>query len=126
MSEAVEEISGTNALPIAALPPILSVAKAAEILTLSDETVCAFIRRGELRASGLGTDKKGTPCRPYAVQAEDLLAFLRQRLLGQAAEAGQAAPSTPPDEGHGRRRRQGTSRRKVAAPVKLVSPRSPR
>lgn len=63
------------------LKPILNVKDVAAVLGLTEDTVCSWVRRGELLASGLGTDRLGRPCPPYAVLRENLFEFLTQRQL---------------------------------------------
>lgn len=63
------------------LPEIMSVREVAKALKLTDETVCGYIRRSELRASALGTDRSGGPCPPYAIRRMDLVDFLDRRVV---------------------------------------------
>ena len=69
------------------LPPILTVKDVASVLRVTDETVCAYIRRGDLRASGLGTTRDGAPCAPYAIRREDLSEFLDRRSMAPCEQA---------------------------------------
>lgn len=98
----------------------MSVADTAKVLKRTDETVCAFIRRGELPASGLGTDKQGGPCAPYVVLAEDLFEFLRARRVQPTSVHEKTKGAASTDQHAGRRRT------KARQTTKLVTPRSPR
>jgi hypothetical protein len=108
----------TVASAVETLPPIMGVSFVAAVLGVTAETVCLYIRRGDLAASGLGTDKHGRPCPPYAILAEDLLDFLARRRLQApfpAKDPTQTASGAKAAHVHG-----------VGAPKKLVEPRRPR
>lgn len=91
---------------------LLTVKEVAELLRLTEETVCAYIRRGELRASAMGTDASGRPCPPYLVRSSDLDALLNARAV-------QVAAGPPPVE---RRPAPTRNTRGRARSVQLVSP----
>lgn len=99
------------------LLPVMSVRAAAGVLGLTEETVCGFIRRGELRASALGTDRYGKPCPPYAIRRDDLFELLDARAIRQDQEAAPHQAATVECNGTTSRRRG--PRRAV---TKLVSP----
>jgi hypothetical protein len=120
----VSQVRGTNegeaAIPwTQEVAAIMSVEDVAAILPVTAETVCAYIRCGELAASGLGTDKRGRPCPPYAILAEDLFELLRQRRL-RLGKRSQTQDSIVNELGRPRRRQPPAARRK------LVEPRRPR
>ena len=75
------------------LPAILTVRDVASALRVSQDTVCAYIRRGDLRASGLGTTRAGVPCAPYAIRREDLVELLDRRAV--SFESPTSAPIRP-------------------------------
>jgi len=92
---------------------LLTVKEVAAALRLTEETVCGYIRRGELRASAMGTDPEGRPCPPYLVRADDLDTLLDARTVvfnGPVPVKRQPAPTRT----GGKRSRRGS--------VQLVSP----
>ena len=77
------------------LPAILSVKDVVDVLPVTADTVRSWIRRRELVASGLGTDRLGRPCPPYAILRESLVEFLEQR-QPQVNELQDAPPKRQP------------------------------
>lgn len=67
------------------IPTIYPPKEVAELLRVTSETVCSWIRSGRLKAIGLGTDRHGRPCAPYGIRSDDLLDFLGDRVPGQGA-----------------------------------------
>jgi hypothetical protein len=124
MPDTTKATSGGEGRQIRPLPAVMSVSDAAQELPVGEETICALIRRGELPASGLGTDKNGKPCAPYAIVAEDLLGFLRARRIAMPERPrSESASRHDPAVGgnHSARRRKSTRQAR-----KLVTARSPR
>lgn len=92
---------------------LLTVKEVAAALRLTEETVCGYIRRGELRASAMGTDPEGCPCPPYLVRADDLDTLLDARAVvidGPTPIKRQPTPA------------RGSSKRSRRGAVQLVSP----
>jgi len=107
-----------------AFPAVMSVAQASQILSLSDETsLWLHPPEGACRLWALAPTKRGLPCAPYAILAEELVDFSPSASVAGVGRRNPLQPRPSPRK----RETRGTG---AAGPRqtkgKLVTPRSPR